>query len=324
MKQRYFPKKTNTPVSDDSVSLNKYISDSGFCSRREADTYIEQGRVTINNEDATKGNRVYPGDVVEIDGEPIRKKVKTIYIAFNKPAGVTSTTDTKDKTNIVDYLKFPQRIFPIGRLDKDSEGIIFLTNDGDVVNKILRAGNNHEKEYIVVVDKPVTPEFIKQMSSGVKIMGQWTKPCKITQEGKSVFRIILTQGLNRQIRRMCETLDYKVVRLNRIRIMNVHLGKLPVGHWRYLTPEEMDTIQKMVSDSSKTEEASRIERKKPEVKKPAPKPEPAKSKEAPKGKGKDVPKEKKAAPKEQNDNDASEKPHKSKKLSYKEFRQKKK
>lgn len=310
MKQRSNPKKTNTPVSDDSVSLNKYISDSGFCSRREADTYIEQGRVTINNEDATKGNRVYPGDVVEIDGEPIRKKVKTIYVAFNKPAGVTCTTDTKDKTNIVDYLKFPQRIFPIGRLDKDSEGIIFLTNDGDVVNKILRAGNNHEKEYIVVVDKPVTPEFLKQMSSGVKVLGQWTKPCKITQEGKSVFRIILTQGLNRQIRRMCEALDYKVVRLNRIRIMNVHLGKLPVGHWRYLTPEELDTIQKMVSESSKTEEASRIERKKPEVKTPAPKPEAAKPKEAPKSKKTEA---------------ETEKPKsKGKKLSYKEFRQKRK
>lgn len=310
MKQRSNPKKTNTPVSDDSVSLNKYISDSGFCSRREADTYIEQGRVTINNEDATKGNRVYPGDVVEIDGEPIRKKVKTIYIAFNKPAGVTCTTDTKDKTNIVDYLKFPQRIFPIGRLDKDSEGIIFLTNDGDVVNKILRAGNNHEKEYIVVVDKPVTPEFLKQMSSGVKVLGQWTKPCKITQEGKSVFRVILTQGLNRQIRRMCEALDYKVVRLNRIRIMNVHLGKLPVGHWRYLTPEELDTIQKMVSESSKTEEASRIERKKTEVKTPAPKPEAAKPKEAPKSKKTEA---------------ETEKPKsKGKKLSYKEFRQKRK
>jgi len=314
MKQRYFSKKPNTPVNDDSVSLNKYISDSGFCSRREADTYIEQGRVTINNEDATKGNRVYPGDVVEIDGEPIRKKVKTIYIAFNKPAGVTSTTDTKDKSNIVDYLKFPQRIFPIGRLDKDSEGIIFLTNDGDVVNKILRAGNNHEKEYIVVVDKPVTPEFLKQMSSGVKVLGQWTKPCKIMQEGKSVFRIILTQGLNRQIRRMCEALDYKVVRLNRIRIMNVHLGKLPVGHWRYLTPEELDTIQKMVSESSKTEEASKIERKRPEVKKPAPKPEAIEPKEAPKSK-------KTATP---NDEYTEQPKGKGKKLSYKEFRQKRK
>jgi 23S rRNA pseudouridine2604 synthase len=243
------------------VSLNKYISDTGFCSRREADDYIAQARVTINQELAESGNRVYEGDVVEIDGEPIKKKSKTIYIAFNKPAGFTSTTDRADKTNIVDYINHKTRIFPIGRLDKESEGLIFLTNDGNIVNKILRAGNNHEKEYLVTVDKPITTDFIRAMSQGVRIGGQKTKPCKVVQEAKYMFRIILTQGMNRQIRRMCSVLEYKVVRLVRIRIMNVNLGKLPVGHWRYLSPEEIDIINKMVSESSKTEEASYREKK---------------------------------------------------------------
>jgi len=189
-------------------------------------------------------------------GEPLKKKAKTIYIAFHKPAGVTSTTDTKDKTNIIDYINYKQRIFPVGRLDKDSEGLIFLTNDGNIVNKILRAGNNHEKEYVVNVDQPVTPEFIKQMSQGVRLAGAKTLPCKVVQEGKNVFRITLIQGLNRQIRRMCEALDYKVKKLVRVRIMNVHLGKLPSGHWRYLTDEEVTGINKMVSESRKTEDAS--------------------------------------------------------------------
>lgn len=246
--------------TDDSVSLNKYISDSGFCSRRDADLYIEQGRVSINGRQAHKGNRVPPGSTVEIDGEPIRKKVKTIYMAFHKPVNITSTTDTRDATSIIKYIGFPQRIFPIGRLDKESEGLIFLTNDGDIVNKILRAGNQHEKEYIVTVDKPVTPDFVRQMSEGVRIMGEMTQPAKVSQEGKSIFRITLTQGLNRQIRRMCQELDYKVTRLVRVRIMNVSLGKLPVGHWRYLTNEEIQTIQRMVSDSSKTSEASFIKK----------------------------------------------------------------
>lgn len=251
-------KKRRRPVQvhDDSISLNKYISDTGFCSRREADDYIDQGRVTINDEIASPGNRVFEGDIVEIDGEPIRKKTKTIYIAFHKPENVTSTTDKKDKTNIIDFINHKQRIFPIGRLDKESEGLIFLTNDGNIVNKILRAGNNHEKEYIVTIDKPLTPEFLKQMSEGVRLREVKTKPCKVSQENKYVFRITLTQGMNRQIRRMCDALDYKVKRLVRVRIMNVHLGKLPVGHWRYLTPDEIDIINKMVSDSSKTEEAS--------------------------------------------------------------------
>lgn len=249
-------KKISRQVHDDSISLNKYISDTGFCSRREADDYITQGRVTINNEPAAAGNRVYEGDAVEIDGEPLRKKTKTIYIAFHKPKGITSTTDTKDKANIIEYISYKQRIFPVGRLDKESEGLIFLTNDGNIVNKILRAGNNHEKEYIVTVDKPVTPDFVRKMSEGVRISGGKTKPCKVVQEHKYVFRITLTQGMNRQIRRMCDALEYKVKKLLRVRIMNVHLGKLPVGHWRYLTAEEMDMIHRMVADSSKTAEAS--------------------------------------------------------------------
>ena len=257
-------KRGKRPVQrhDDSVSLNKYISDTGFCSRREADDYIAQGRVTINGEQASPGNRVFDGDVVEIDGEPVKKKTKTVYIAFNKPSGITSTTDEKDKTNIISCINYKQRIFPIGRLDKDSEGLIFLTNDGNIVNKILRAGNNHEKEYVVSVDKPITPEFIKQMSEGVRILRTRTRPCKVVQEHKYVFRITLTQGLNRQIRRMCDALDYKVKKLVRVRIMNVHLGKLPLGHWRYLTPDEVAIINKMVADSSKTEEASYRQKKK--------------------------------------------------------------
>lgn len=254
-------KKQATQIHEDSISLNKYISDTGFCSRREADDYIEQGRVTLNKEAAVAGNRVCDGDVVEIDGEPIKKKDKTIYIAFHKPKGITSTTDQKDKTNIVDYINYKQRIFPIGRLDKESEGLIFLTNDGNIVNKILRAGNNHEKEYVVTVDKPITAEFVKKMSEGVRILRVKTKPCKVVAENKYVFRITLTQGMNRQIRRMCDALEYKVKKLLRVRIMNVHIGKLPVGHWRYLTPEEVAIINKLVTESTKTEEASQLSRK---------------------------------------------------------------
>lgn len=250
--------KKNKPkqIHDDSISLNKYISDTGFCSRREADEYILQERVTINTLVASIGNRVQEGDVVEVDGEPLKKKKKTVYIAFNKPQGITSTTDQKDKTNIIDYINHKERIFPIGRLDKESEGLIFLTNDGNIVNKILRAGNNHEKEYVVTVDKPISTDFIRSMGEGVRILRTKTKPCKVTQEHKYVFRITLTQGMNRQIRRMCDTLDYKVKKLVRVRIMNVNLGKLPLGHWRYLLPEEIETINKLSASSSKTEEAS--------------------------------------------------------------------
>jgi 23S rRNA pseudouridine2604 synthase len=234
------------------TSLNKYISDSGFCSRREADKYIEECRVTINDKDAHKGNRVGAGDVVKIDGEPLRKKQAAIYLMLNKPKGITCTTDQKDKTNIIDFVNLKQRIFPIGRLDKLSEGLIFLTNDGDIVNKILRAGNGHEKEYIVTTDKNTDLEFVKQMRQGVKILGGTTKPCFVKQEGPNRFRIVLTQGLNRQIRRMCEALGYRVTSLKRIRIMNITVSGLAHGKWRYFSPAEIDSIQKMVSGSSKT------------------------------------------------------------------------
>ncbi len=233
-------------------SLNKYISETGFCSRREADKYIEQARVTINNNIAIKGNRVMPADVVEIDGEPIKKKDKIVYMVFNKPVGITCTTDLKDKHNIISFINFKSRIFPIGRLDKPSEGLIFLTNDGDIVNKILRAGNNHEKEYVVTVDKPITGEFVNKMSNGIRILDTVTKKCFVKQEGKNRFRIILTQGLNRQIRRMCLALGYNVTTLKRVRIMNMTLADLQVGKWRYFTPGEIRTVETLVAASSKT------------------------------------------------------------------------
>ena len=234
------------------VSLNKYISESGFCSRREADKYIEQCRVTINGQDANKGNRVKVGDDVRIDGERIKKKMLPIYIALNKPKGVTCTTDLKDNANIIDFINHKNRIFPIGRLDKLSEGLIFLTNDGDIVNKILRAGNNHEKEYFVTVDKTISPDFINKMRNGVKILGTVTKKCFVKQEGDNRFKIILVQGLNRQIRRMCEALGYNVVALKRVRIMNFTVSNLPTGKWRYFTPTEIENINEMLMNSSKT------------------------------------------------------------------------
>ena len=237
-------------------SLNKYISETGFCSRREADNYIDQGRVTINDNIAIKGNRVKEGDVVEIDGEPIKKKDKTVYIAFNKPVGITCTTDLKDKSNIISFINYKTRIFPIGRLDKPSEGLIFLTNDGDIVNKILRAGNNHEKEYVVTTDKPITGDFIHKLSNGVKILDTVTKKCFVKQEGKNRFRIILTQGLNRQIRRMCTALGYEVVTLRRTRIMHLTLSNLPTGKWRYFTPDEIKLMEISLAQSIKTANSS--------------------------------------------------------------------
>ncbi len=234
------------------TSLNKYISDTGFCSRREADRYIEECRVTINGRDAHKGNRVKDGDDVRIDGEPLKKKKTAVYILFNKPKGVTCTTDTKDKTNIIDFIQYKSRIFPIGRLDKLSEGLIFLTNDGDIVNKILRAGNGHEKEYIVTVDKPIDHQFITLMRNGVKILGTVTNKCFVKQEGDMRFRIILTQGLNRQIRRMCEVLGYRVTSLKRIRIMHITVNGLAPGKWRYFTPAEISAVNEMLQHSSKT------------------------------------------------------------------------
>jgi 23S rRNA pseudouridine2604 synthase len=234
------------------ISLNKYISETGFCSRREADKYIEQLRVTINGVEAVKGNRVKEGDIVLVDGEPIKKKKDIFYLALNKPKGITCTTDLKDKTNIIDFVNFKTRIFPIGRLDKRSEGLIFLTNDGDIVNKILRAGNRHEKEYIVTVDKPITLDFIQKMRNGVRILGTVTQKCFVKQEGADRFRIILIQGLNRQIRRMCEALGYNVSSLKRTRIMNMTLSGLALGKWRYFTPAEISAINEMLKNSSKT------------------------------------------------------------------------
>ena len=240
------------------TSLNKYISQTGFCSRREADKYIEQCRVTINGIEAHKGNRVAENDVVLVDGESIKKNKKhvAVYILLNKPKGITCTTDLKDNTNIIDFINFKSRIFPIGRLDKRSEGLIFLTNDGDIVNKILRAGNRHEKEYIVTVDKPVNIDFINKMRNGVRLGGTVTQKCFVKQEGESRFKIILTQGLNRQIRRMCEVLGYNVTSLKRIRIMNITIAGLQPGKWRYFTPEEITVISSMVANSSKTAEGS--------------------------------------------------------------------
>ncbi len=237
-------------TSDSGIQINKYISNSGFCSRREADQLIADARVTINDDIALPTSRVQTGDRVAIDGEKIKSQQKRIYIALHKPVGVTSTTDTNDRTNIIRFMNHPKRIFPVGRLDKDSEGLILLTNDGDIVNKILRAGNNNEKEYIVTVDKELNPEMIRGMSNGVRILGEKTKPCFVRQEGQRRFRIILKQGLNRQIRRMCESFGYKVKTLKRIRIMHIQLGNLAVGKWRYLTPTEMDQLEKALEHAS--------------------------------------------------------------------------
>jgi 23S rRNA pseudouridine2604 synthase len=240
--------------NDNSISLNKYISNSGFCSRREADEYIEWELVTINNKLAQKGSRVKDGDEVKIDGRRIKsnKSKTSIYIVLNKPRGVVCTTDSKEKNNIVNYINHKERLFPIGRLDKQSEGLIFLTNDGDIVNKILRAGNAHEKEYHVVVERPLRKDILEKMEKGVKILDTKTLPCKIEQIDEFAFKIILTQGLNRQIRRMCEHFGYTVRKLKRTRIMNVKAGKMKTGEWRYLTKEEMAQIIKMTSGSSKT------------------------------------------------------------------------
>jgi 23S rRNA pseudouridine2604 synthase len=238
------------------IRLNKYISDTGMCSRREADRLIEAGKVSVNGTVASLGTKVVSSDSVLVNGKAIAVKEATIYIAFNKPVGITCTTDTNEKNNIIDFIKHPKRIFPIGRLDNPSEGLIFLTNDGDIVNKILRAGNNHEKEYIVSVNKPITNEFITKMSNGIPILDTITKKCIVKKESNFTFKIILTQGLNRQIRKMCSYLNYNVITLKRIRIMNVSLGELKTGTWRNLTHDEINEINKLVSTSIKTEEAS--------------------------------------------------------------------
>ena len=221
------------------MRLNKFLAESGACSRREADQWIEAGRVSVNGARAVLGTQVNEGDDVRVDGQALRAKPKRVYLALNKPIGIECTTDRDVPGNIVDFVGYPERIFPIGRLDKDSEGLILLTNDGDIVNTVLRAENEHEKEYIVAVDRPLTPAFLAGMAAGVPILDTVTNPCRITQVGKNTFRIVLTQGLNRQIRRMCEHFDYRVRRLQRVRIMHVHLGTLPVGKWRELTATEL-------------------------------------------------------------------------------------
>ncbi len=235
------------------VRINKYLSEIGYCSRRAADKLIDEGRITVNGKPVEMGLKVSPADEIAVDGVVVDQAGdKPVYIAFNKPVGIVCTTDTRvEKDNIIDYINFPTRIFPIGRLDKPSEGLIFLTNDGDIVNKILRARNHHEKEYVVTVNRPITEEFIQKMGAGVPILDTVTRPCEVKQTHKKEFRIILTQGLNRQIRRMCEYLDYRVVTLKRVRIMNVSLdvGK---GKWRHLTKKEMAEINRLVADSAKT------------------------------------------------------------------------
>lgn len=238
------------------IRINKFISETGFCSRREADKLVEQGRVTLNSRIAVLGDKATESDDVRVDGMPLKPKNKGVYIAFNKPVGITCTTERHIKGNIVDYINHPERIFPIGRLDKPSEGLIFLTSDGDIVNKILRAGNNHEKEYIVTVDRPVTSDFVKKMSQGIPVLDTITKKCYVKKESDYVFTIILTQGLNRQIRRMCEYLRYGVTKLKRVRIMNVTLQNLPCGKWRNLTDAEMKFIHAAVENSVKTEDGS--------------------------------------------------------------------
>ncbi|MGB0828600.1 MAG: 23S rRNA pseudouridine(2604) synthase RluF [Flavobacteriaceae bacterium] len=234
------------------VRLNKYLSEIGHCSRRAADKLIDAGRIEVNGKKVEMGQKVVPTDRIEIDGVLVENlQERTIYLAFNKPVGIVCTTDTRvEKDNIIDYINYPSRIFPIGRLDKPSEGLILLTNDGDIVNKILRARNNHEKEYLVTVNKPVTKEFIEKMAQGVPILNTVTRKCELEQIHKKQFRIVLTQGLNRQIRRMCEYLDYKVVKLKRIRIMNIKLD-LGVGKYRELTKKEFNELNRLLKTSKK-------------------------------------------------------------------------
>lgn len=231
-------------TDNEGIRLNKYIASSGLCSRREADTLIESGKVTINGETAVQGSKVMDGDIVLVNGRKVTPDDDMVYIAFNKPLGVTCTTDKRDPSNIIDYIGFDERIFPVGRLDKNSSGLILLTNDGSIVNKLLRAENGHEKEYLVTVNRPYDKNFLRSMESGVPVLGQLTLPCKLKPAGDKSFKIILHQGLNRQIRRMCEYLGYKVTRLKRIRFMNIELGGLETGKWRYLTSSETKELLK--------------------------------------------------------------------------------
>lgn len=261
-------------IESSSIRLNKYISESGICSRREADKFIDSKVVFINGKCARTGDQVFPGDVVKVNGIAIERRdaAEAIYILFNKPPGITCTTDPGTKDNIINYISYGERIFPVGRLDKDSQGLIILTSNGDIVNKILRAGNEHEKEYLVTVDKPVTEQFVKAMSSGVPILGVTTKKCKVSVESKFVFRITLIQGLNRQIRRMCEHFGYDVLKLERIRIMNLNLKGIPLGEYREFKKHELEGLNEMLRNSVQTDEpkksASKPASKKPAAKKP--------------------------------------------------------
>lgn len=240
-------------MSREGIQINKFISATGYCSRREADKLVDQARVMINDDIALPSSRVYPGDRVIVDDEVLKQSKKPpVYMAFNKPIGITTTTDLNDKTNIISFINYSKRIFPVGRLDKDSEGLILLTNDGDSVNKILRAGNRHDKEYVVYVNKSLSGDFARQMASGLPVDGQTTLPCKVKVEGGKRFRIILQQGLNRQIRKMCQFLGYEVTSLQRVRIMHIHLDKLAPGKWRYLNAAEIQQLEKLMADSSKT------------------------------------------------------------------------
>lgn len=260
-------------LTNQSIRLNKYISESGICSRRDADRYIEQGNVFINGKRATVGAQVFPGDAVKVNGQLIepRDEEDLVLIALNKPVGIVSTTEDGERDNIVDFVNHSKRVFPIGRLDKDSQGLIFLTNHGDLVNKILRAGNEHEKEYVVTVNKAITDEFIAGMSAGVPMLGTVTKKCKVKKEASFVFRITLVQGLNRQIRRMCKHFGYEVTKLERTRIMNVNLKGLPPGEWRDLTDDELIELFKLIENSSSEEKTV----KKPQAKKAPPAKKPA-------------------------------------------------
>lgn len=231
-------------VLKEKIRINKYLSSCGYCSRREADRILEKGRVTINGKRAELGDRVDSSQMVCVDGKPIAEQTERIVLAFHKPAGVICTSSKKEKNNIIDYIQFPQRIYPVGRLDKDSTGLIFLTNDGELMDRILRSKNGHEKEYIVRVNRPLKPEILSAMKQGVPILNTMTKPCKIKQIDDWRFKIILTQGLNRQIRRMCEYFGYRVVSLKRVRIMNIVLGDLPEGKWRCLSEKELEIIER--------------------------------------------------------------------------------
>lgn len=237
--------------TDKGIRLNKYLADSGRCSRREADRLIEEGKVLIDGRRGQLGDRVLPGMNVTIEGERVRIRSKNVYIALNKPVGIVCTTDVREPDNVVSFVDHDRRIYPIGRLDKDSEGLLLMTSDGDIVNRILRAAGRHEKEYQVTVDKPITREFLKQMATGVPILGVTTLPCKITKTAERAFTIVLTQGLNRQIRRMCEALDYHVRTLKRVRIMNIRLGNLKLGQWRNLTASEMAELMRQLEEGEK-------------------------------------------------------------------------